>query len=55
MKQWPRRQTKVMHGQGKKQQNPKNILEMVFIGFGDEMDTRIRVKVDDSWVLNLTN
>ena len=29
-----------MNGQGKKQQDLKNILEMVFIGFGDERDTR---------------
>lgn len=33
-----------MHGQGKKQQDLKNILEVVFIGFGDEMDTRDKSK-----------
>ena len=33
-----------MNGQVKKQQDLKNILEMVFIGFGDEMHTRDKSK-----------
>ena len=51
----------MMNGQVKKQQDLKNILEMVFIGFGDEMHTRDKSKgrwllgfkldqLDKSWI-----